>query len=147
MKAPFVIGRLLFGGFFIYSGIGHLQNRKSMAAYARAKGIPQPDMAVTLSAVPLLVGGASVLLGVKPRVGAMALLGFLAGVSPLMHDFWRDEDPQARMNNMINFLKNMALAGGALALMGVEEPWEASVPVGKRSLSQKAKKVVRRIAA
>lgn len=77
----------------------------------------------------------------------MALLGFLAGVSPLMHDFWRDEDPQARMNNMINFLKNMALAGGALALMGVEEPWEASVPVGKPSLSQKAKKVVRRIAA
>ncbi len=32
---------------------------------------------------------------------------------------------------MINFSKNMALLGGALALMGVEEPWPASVPVGR----------------
>ena len=147
MKAPFLIGRLLFAGFFINSGISHLKNRKSMAGYARAKGVPQPELAVTLSAVPLLVGGASILLGVKPKLGAMALLGFLAGVSPIMHDFWRDEDPQTRMNNMIMFMKNMALAGGALALMGVEEPWEASVPVGQPTLAQRTRKAVRRIAA
>jgi uncharacterized membrane protein YphA (DoxX/SURF4 family) len=147
MKAPFLIGRLLFAGFFINSGISHLQNRKSMAAYARAKGVPQPELAVTLSAIPLLVGGASILLGVKPKLGAMAMLGFLAGVSPVMHDFWRDEDPDTRMNNMIMFMKNMALAGGALALMGVEEPWEASVPVGQPSLVKQARKVARRIAA
>lgn len=147
MKAPFIIGRLIFGGFFIYSGINHLKERKSMAAYAGAKGVPKPELAVPLSAVPLLVGGASILLGVKPKLGATALLGFLAGVSPIMHDFWRDEDPQTRMNNMIMFMKNLALAGGALALMGVEEPWEASIPVGKPTLTQKARKVVRRIAA
>ncbi len=40
MKAPFLIGRLLFAGFFINSGISHLKNRKSMAGYARAKGVP-----------------------------------------------------------------------------------------------------------
>ena len=147
MKAPFLIGRILFAGFFINSGISHLQNRKSMAAYARAKGVPKPELAVTLSAVPLLIGGASVLLGVKPKLGAAALLGFLAGVSPIMHDFWRNEDPETRNNNMIQFMKNMALAGGALALMGVEEPWEASVPVGKPSLGDKIRKVTRRIAA
>ena len=55
MKAPFLIGRLLFAGFFINSGISHLQNRKSMAGYARAKGVPAPELAVTLAAVPLLV--------------------------------------------------------------------------------------------
>jgi putative oxidoreductase len=109
--------------------------------------VPQPELAVTLSAVPLLIGGASVLLGVKPKLGAAALLGFLAGVSPIMHDFWRNEDPETRNNNMIQFMKNMALAGGALALMGVEEPWEASVPVGKPSLGDKIRKVTRRIAA
>jgi len=147
MKAPFLIGRLLFGGFFINSGINHLRNRKSLAAYARAKGVPQPELAVTLAAVPLLIDGASVLLGVKPKLGAAALLGFLAGVSPIMHDFWRDEDPDTRMNNMIMFMKNMALAGGALALMGVEEPWEASVPVGKPSLGDKMRNLSRRIAA
>jgi hypothetical protein len=48
---------------------------------------------------------------------------------------------------MSNFMKNAALAGGALALMGVEEPWEASVPVGQPGFRKKVRKVVRRIAA
>jgi hypothetical protein len=57
-----------------------------------------------------------------------AVIGFLAGVSPDMHDFW-NESAERRMNDVINITKNMALAGGAIALMGVEEPWPASVPV------------------
>ena len=118
-----------------------------MAAYARAKGVPSPELAVTLSAVPLLVGGASLALGVKPKLGALALVGFLAGVSPVVHDFWRNQDPEARTNNMIMFMKNMALAGGALALMGVEEPWEASVTVGKPTLGDKVRRISRRLAA
>jgi len=94
-----------------------------------------------------LVGGASVMLGVKPKLGAMALLGFLAGVSPVMHDFWRNQDPEERNTNMIMFMKNMALAGGALALMGIEEPWEASVPVGQPTFGDRLRKAGRRIAA
>ena len=147
MKAPFLLGRLLFAGFFINSGINHLQKRKEMAEYARAKGVPVPELAVTLSAVPLLAGGASILLGVKPKLGAMAVLGFLAGVSPMMHDFWRDTDPSERQTNMIHFMKNLALAGGAMALMGVDEPWEASLPVGKASLAEKVRKAGQSLAA
>jgi hypothetical protein len=48
-----------------------------------------------------------------------------------MHDFWRIEDPNQRMNDMVNFAKNMALLGAALALMGVEEPWPASLPAAQ----------------
>ena len=102
---------------------------------------------MTLAGIPLLIGGTSILLGVKPKLGALAILGFLAGVSPVMHDFWRNEDPNEKQNNQINFLKNLALAGGALALMGVEEPWEASVPVEKHTLTRKARKIIREIAA
>ena len=87
MKAPFLVGRLLFAGFFINSGISHLQKSKELAEYARAKGVPAPELAVALSAVPLLAGGASILLGVKPKLGAMAILGFLAGVSPVILTF------------------------------------------------------------
>jgi putative oxidoreductase len=147
MKAPFLIGRILFAGFFINSGISHLQKRKEMGEYARSKGVPAPELAVTLSALPLLAGGASLLLGVKPKFGSLAVLGFLAGVSPVMHDFWRNEDPAERQNNMIMFMKNMALAGGALALMGVDEPWEASLEASRTSLRRKMHAVVRRIAA
>ena len=147
MKAPFVLGRILFGGFFLYNGIEHLIKSKDMAPYAESKGVPLPELAVQLAGVPLMIGGASLLLGVKPKLGAMAILGFLAGVSPIMHDFWSHEDSEKRMGEMINFMKNMALAGGALALMGVDEPWEASVPVPRPTLSDKARKVARTIAA
>ncbi|HVI80943.1 MAG TPA: DoxX family protein [Candidatus Acidoferrum sp.] len=147
MKAPFLIGRMLFGGFFLYNGINHLRQRKNMASYTASKGVPSPELAVTASALPLLVGGTSLLLGIKPKVGAIAVLGFLAGVSPIMHDFWRNEDPAERNNNMISFMKNVALAGAALALMGVEEPWEASVPLGRPALVKKMKSVRRIMAA
>ena len=147
MKAPFLIGRLLFGGFFLYSGINHLRKHREMAPYAEAKGVPKPDFAVTAVGVPLVVGGASLSLGVKPKLGAAAIIGFLAGVSPIMHDFWSKQDPNERQNERINFMKNLALAGGALALMGVEEPWEASVPVDRPGLGKKLRKAVRKIAA
>ena len=147
MKAPFLIGRILFGGYFLYSGINHLKNREEMAPYAESKGVPKGNVAVALTGIPLIIGGASLLLGIKPKLGAIAILGFLAGVSPIMHDFWRQEDPNQRQNEMINFMKNAALAGGALALMGVEEPWEASVPAGQHTLGKRLRKAARQLAA
>ncbi len=81
MKIPFLIGRLVFGGYFLYAGI------------AGSKNVPMPEAAVTVSGALLTLGGASILLGVKPKVGAAAIVGFLAGVSPVMHDFWRVEIP------------------------------------------------------
>jgi putative oxidoreductase len=145
MKTPFLIGRILFGGFFLYNGINHMRNRKEMAPYTASKGVPKPEAAVTVSAIPLIIGGTSMLLGLKPKLGAIAILGFLAGVSPIMHDFWNNSDQNERMNNMTAFMKNLALAGGALALMGVEEPWEASVT--KPTLRDKARKIGRQLAA
>jgi putative oxidoreductase len=117
MKLPYFLGRAVFGGFFLYSGIHHFMERKAMAQYVDAKGVPMPDVAVTATGIALTLGGASLVLGIKPELGAVAVAGFLAGVSPLMHDFWKAEDPQRRQVEMINFSKNMALLGAALALM------------------------------
>jgi uncharacterized membrane protein YphA (DoxX/SURF4 family) len=90
-----------------------------------------PEQAVTASTVLLLLGGASILLGMKPKIGTAAVIAFLAAVSPMMHDFWTQKDPSQRQTDMIHFSKNMALLGAALALMGMEEPWPASVPLVK----------------
>jgi putative oxidoreductase len=132
MKFPFLLGRLIFGGFFVYNGIHHLRERKQLAQYAQAKKVPAAEVMVTATGVAQLLGGASILLGVKPKIGGLSVAGFLAAVSPVMHDFWRVEDPGQRMNDMINFTKNMALLGAALALMSVEEPWPVSLRVGRK---------------
>jgi uncharacterized membrane protein YphA (DoxX/SURF4 family) len=142
MRAPFLLGRLIFGGYFIFSGINHFKQTREMAQYVATKKVPNPTLAVQLTGAVLVAGGASILLGIKPKLGSAAIVGFLAGVSPIMHDFWKHEDPQQRMNEMVNFTKNLALAGAATALMGIEEPWPASV-TPKPSARQRAKKILR----
>ena len=127
MNAAFLIGRLVFGGFFAYNGINHFRNHGQLAQYTGSKGVPSPDAAVIGSVALLLLGGVSIMLGFRPKVGAAAILAFLAGASPVMHNFWNHEDAGQKQNDMIHFSKNMALAGAALALAGVEEPWPASL--------------------
>jgi putative oxidoreductase len=126
-KAPFLAGRILFGGFFLYNGINHFVRHGQMKQYASSKGVPAPGLAISGTGLALIAGGASLVTGVKPKLGAAAIAGFLAGVSPKMHDFWRVHEPNQRMVEMINFSKNLALLGAALALMEVKEPWRASI--------------------
>jgi len=147
MKTVFLLGRLIFGGFFLYNGVHHFQKKKAMAPYVAAKNVPMPELAVTASGALLLLGGASILLGVKPKIGTLAIMGFLAGVSPIMHDFWNSEDPEHRQNDMTNFMKNVAMLGGVMTLMGMEEPWPVSLPIGQPSRLERVKKYVRRVAA
>lgn len=146
MKAPFLIGRLLFAGFFLNSGISHIQKRKEMAAYARAKGVPETGgnaiCPTSISRRRQHVARSEAQVGCP---GGTRFPGW--SLSREMHDFWRNEDPDERQTNMIMFMKNVALAGGALGLMGVDEPWEASVPVRKATVSDKLRKAGRRIAA
>lgn len=82
-----------------------------------------------LSGLALIIGGASVIAGVKPKLGAAAIVAFLASVSPVMHDFWSREDSNQRITEMVHFSKNMALLGAALALMGIKEPWPVSAAI------------------
>lgn len=141
MKLPFTLGRLLFGGFFLFNGINHFLQYKTLAQYAAGKKVPLPQAAVLGSGALLTVGGASLLLGVRPKWGAAAVIGFLGGVSPVMHDFWNDESPEARQANQINFMKNAALLGGALALASVEEPWPLSIPVGRQGTEAESSRI------
>jgi len=134
MNAAFLIGPLVFGRFFLYNGIRHLKQRKQLAQYAETKNVPMAEAAVASTGVVLIAGGTSILLGVKPKLGTAAIAGFLAGVSPVMHNFWSVQEPNQRMNEMINFSKNMALLGSALALMGVDEPWPVSVPISQEEI-------------
>src|SRR5579864_2015143 len=101
MKSLFLIGRLLFGGFFLYNGINHFKQRKQLGQYAGSKNVPMAEAVVASTGVVLIAGGTSILLGVKPKLGTAAIAGFLAGVSPVMHNFWSVQEPGQRLNEMI----------------------------------------------
>jgi putative oxidoreductase len=129
MRALFLAGRALFGGFFAYNGINHFQNKQMMTAYAESKGVPPSaaETAIPATGAMLLAGGLSVVAGARPKQGLAAIVGFLIPVTLQMHRFWEVEDPQQRMNEMVQFTKNVALVGAALMMLQIPEPWPISV--------------------
>jgi putative oxidoreductase len=123
----FLLGRIVLGCYFLYSGFNHFSGFAKMKAYARAKGVPLPAVAQAITGLMLLVGGASIVFGLYPIVGILLLVAFLIPVSLMMHNFWEARDPQTRMADKINFNKNMALVGAILMLLAVPTPWPMSL--------------------
>jgi putative oxidoreductase len=102
------VGRLLFAAIFILSVPGHF-SAKEIAA-AGAAGVPVPELAVPVSGIIALVGGLSVLLGYRTRIGALLIAIFLIPVTLMMHRFWAAPAAEAQMQ-MAHFMKNVALLG------------------------------------
>jgi putative oxidoreductase len=123
MSYLFLLGRILYGGFFLLAGSRHFTQLNGMVPYAASKGVPAPKIAVLGSGLLAVLGGLSIVLGLWPRCGALLIAVFLLPVSFAMHNFWADKDPQARQLNQVQFQKNMALLGGALMLLMIPEPW------------------------
>jgi len=97
-----------------------------MAKGVAAKHVPFPKLAVYGSGVLIALGGAGILFGVMVPVAVLLLEVFLIPVTLIMHSFWQDTDPAAKMQNQISFAKNTALAGAALAYLFVPTPWPFS---------------------
>ena len=127
MDIVFLIGRILLGGFFVANGINHFRNLNMIAGYAKSKGTPASALAAGGTGVLLLLGGLSLVLGFQPIVGAALLIVFLLGVSFKIHNYWAVQDPQAKMGDRVNFMKNMALLGALLMLTAIPRPWPLSV--------------------
>ena len=127
MDVLFVAGRILFGGFFVLSGIRHFQHLAMMAAFTGSKGFPAPKLAVVGSGLLIIAGGLSILLGVRPEWGVALISAFLIPVTFVMHQYWKHTDPMMRINDQVNFLKNVALLGAAWMLLMSPQPWPLSL--------------------
>lgn len=127
MAIVFLIGRIIFGGYFLLNAYNHLVKGGHMVGYAASKRVPSPKLAIVVSGILLLIGGISMVLGLYPLIGVIALVVFLIPVSFIMHAFWKIQDPMARMGERIAFQKNMALIGAALMMLAISTPWIWSV--------------------
>ncbi|MCH7776705.1 MAG: DoxX family protein, partial [Gemmatimonadetes bacterium] len=100
-----VVGRVLFSMMFIMSGMNHLMKLNDMSAYAKSKGVPAPKALTAVSGLMIMVGGVLVLLGWHRFIGAGLIALFLFPTAMIMHAFWKETDPAARMNEMAHFMK------------------------------------------
>jgi putative oxidoreductase len=107
-------------------GVGANIRRKSIAAsnhfskrtiaFAASQGVPLASVAVPLSGILALAGGLSILLGYRAKVGAWLIALFLIPVSLTMHKFWAVHDRMMEQLQMVMFMKNVAMLGGALLI-------------------------------
>ena len=107
------LGRLFFVLIFLMSGFTHFS--KGVIGFAASQGVPLAAVLVPLSGLIALLGGLSILLGYRARIGAWLIVLFLIGVTP-MHKFWGIADPMMQQTQMVMFMKNIAMLGGALLI-------------------------------
>jgi putative oxidoreductase len=109
-----VLGRFFFALIFLMAGANHFN--KQAIGYAASQGVPLAAIAVPLSGVLAIGGGLSILLGYRAKLGAWLIVLFLVPVSLMMHKFWTVTDPMMAQIQMILFMKNVSMLGGALLI-------------------------------
>ncbi len=114
MDVLFIVGRVLFALIFVGSGFGHLRGYAQMRPYAESKGVPAAGAAVIVSGIWIILCALGVVLGVWADLASLGLVVFLVLTAVVMHGFWRETDPMQRMMEMIQFQKDLGLAGAAL---------------------------------
>lgn len=108
-----LLGRILIAIIFIVAGYGKATGLSGTAAYIASKGLPLPEVLAAATAVLELGGGILLVVGWKVRWAAAALCGFSLLTALIFHAFWA-MPPEMVQNQMIHFMKNLALAGGLL---------------------------------
>lgn len=109
LTAP--LGRVLLSAIFLMSGVNKLFHWSQTAEQMTQEGMVAVPLFLVAAIIFELGGGLSVLLGLKARLGALALVAFLVPVTLIFHDFWQYQGP-AQMQQMIHFVKNLAIVGG-----------------------------------
>jgi putative oxidoreductase len=100
---------------FIWLGYEAAVEPGGRAALAAELGVPSPEVAVRLNGAAMVAGGLGLATGVMARPAAIGLVASLVPTSVAGHPFWKG-DPASRKANRIQFLKNVGLVGGLLAV-------------------------------
>lgn len=106
-----LVGRIFLASLFIVFGFEKITGYASSAGYMETYGLP--GALLPLAIVAELGGGLAILFGFFSRWAALALAGFCIVTALVFHTAWSGDAGQGQF---INFMKNIALAGGLLLL-------------------------------
>ncbi|MBA3815055.1 MAG: DoxX family protein [Parachlamydiaceae bacterium] len=108
--------RLCLAAIFILSGVNKFMNFDQTAAYMASKGMTMIPLFLFGAASIQILGGLSLVLGYRTRVGAALLILFLIPATYIFHDFWNVTGAD-RVALQVEFLKNLAILGGLLYVL------------------------------
>ncbi len=105
------LGRLLIALIFVMSGLGKIAAPAATIAYIQSAGAPLAPAAYAIAVIVEVVGGLALLVGFQTRLTAAVLAIFTLATAVLFHNNMADQ------NQMIHFLKNIAITGGLLQVI------------------------------
>jgi putative oxidoreductase len=109
LKFAELIGRILLSTLFLISGLGKISAYAATAGYMNTMGVPGALLPLVIATEVL--GGILIVVGWKTRIVAFLLFGFCLLTALVFHTNFADQ------NQVIHFLKNLAIAGGFLQLV------------------------------
>lgn len=114
-----LIGRIFLSAIFIFEAIDTTLFFGTAKATMTKHGLSwNQDMLLYGAIFLLTVGGIMVLLGYRTTFGAILLLLYWVPVTMITHDFWNTDNNFDLRHQSILFMKNFAIIGGLLMLIG-----------------------------
>jgi len=113
----YVAARLMLAAIFLLTGYDKLVDTGNSAGDIAEIGLPFPTLLAVTAGLVELGCGALLALGRKTEWAAAGLLLFLLPVTVLMENPLRAD---ADFGTVIDFLKNLAIMGGLLMVVGAE---------------------------
>ena len=114
-----LIGRALIALFFALIGLNQLQDWTGARLNLLAHDIRPPDVFLALAVVLEFGGAAALLLGFRTRLAALMLFILTLTASVALNDFWKIDDVEHAYMQQQLFLRNIAIAGGLLVIVGM----------------------------
>jgi putative oxidoreductase len=96
---------------FLNAGIKHILGFNNTVQMMTDNGLPIANVLLFFTVIFQLLGGFSLLLGYKIKLGSILLIIFLIPATLVFHNFIGDP------NELNNFLKNIGLIAGLLMLI------------------------------
>jgi putative oxidoreductase len=104
------VGRLLIAALFILGGLGKLAAPEATQGYIASVGLPAPLLGLAVAVIVEAGGGLLLLIGYRARLVSLVLAAFTLILAAIFHKNFADQ------NQMIHFLKNIAIVGGLLQI-------------------------------
>lgn len=110
-----LLGRALIALLFVPAGWSKIAGFAGVSGYIASKGVPLPEVCAAIAIVAELGLGLLLLAGWQARWAALGLAVFTLVITPIFHNFWAMPEAQVMVQQQA-FFKNLAVAGGLLAL-------------------------------
>ena len=113
----FLAGRLLAALMYLLMGVNHFVHLPGLIDYAESRRAPLPLLTVPVTGLALIGAALSIGLGVYPTAGVITVVVFLLLAALLVHRPLAGDDARTGQQEMVNMLRNLALAGTTLLLL------------------------------